>query len=316
MRLRIVLSALTIPVLLGAGSKPPSQTSFDRALIEEGRRLFTRVWTVKSGLGPTFNASSCSACHISPGIGGSGTDKRAFVLVTPIDPIGSVVFRRLRVNATGAMNEEAAPSNGTLRKAPALFGSGSIETVPQDEIGLGALSGRFGWKGRFHTIREAVASAFENELGLIAGKEIRQQQVDAVSAFVRSLQPLAGAQPARRADIGGVTFQRLGCATCHRPSFPSMERRKLFPYTDLKLHDMGPALADGITELGAKSMEFKTPPLWGLERTGPPYLHDGRATTLEEAIDAHGGEADHAKHAWIELSSIDKSHVISFLKSL
>jgi CxxC motif-containing protein (DUF1111 family) len=316
MRLSVLLTVLAIPVLTGAASKEAAQTSSDHALIDEGSRLFTRVWTVNDGLGPTFNARSCSGCHVSPHIGGSGTDPRAFVFVTPVNPIGSLVFRRLRVNETGAVSEEAAPLNGTLRKAPSLFGSGFIEILPQDEIGIEGLSGRFGWKGRFRTIREAVASAFENELGLIAGKEITYQQIDAVTAFVRSLEPLRSSQAVRRADVGGVTFERLVCATCHRPSFPSMERQGLFPYTDLKLHDMGPAMADGISEIGAKSGEFKTPPLWGISRTGPPYLHDGRATTLEEAIDAHEGEARNAQRAWIALSPTDKSYVIAFLKSL
>ena len=36
--------------------------------------------------------------------------------------------------------------------------------------------------------------------------------------------------------------------------------------------------------------EWRTPPLWGL-RDSAPYLHDGRAATLEEAIELHGGEA-------------------------
>ena len=41
---------------------------------------------------------------------------------------------------------------------------------------------------------------------------------------------------------------------------------------------------------GALRQEWRTPPLWGLRDSGP-YLHDGRAATLEQAIASHGGEA-------------------------
>ena len=71
-------------------------------------------------------------------------------------------------------------------------------------------------------------------------------------------------------------------------------------YSDLLLHDMGPALSDsgsyyGISEPdsskdGVKRQEWRTPPLWGFRDSGP-YLHDGRAKNLEEAVALHGGEA-------------------------
>jgi hypothetical protein len=60
-------------------------------------------------------------------------------------------------------------------------------------------------------------------------------------------------------------------------------------FGDLKQHEMGPGLAEGIDEVGTGASVFMTENLWGVGSTAP-YLHDGRATTLTEAILAHGGE--------------------------
>jgi len=70
----------------------------------------------------------------------------------------------------------------------------------------------------------------------------------------------------------------------------------VYAYTDLLLHDMGPALADGVTQGLATASEFRTTPLWGV-RHSAPYLHDGRADTLESAILLHGGEAQAIRDA-------------------
>ena len=59
-------------------------------------------------------------------------------------------------------------------------------------------------------------------------------------------------------------------------------------YADLKRHDMGPELAE--TFGSTLDREFTTARLWGVADTAP-YLHDGRAMTLREAIMVHGGEA-------------------------
>ena len=61
-------------------------------------------------------------------------------------------------------------------------------------------------------------------------------------------------------------------------------------YSDSRLHDMGPGLADPIDAYGIGASVWPTRGLAGVGSTGP-WLHDGRATTLDEAILAHGGEA-------------------------
>lgn len=86
-------------------------------------------------------------------------------------------------------------------------------------------------------------------------------------------------------------------------------------YGDLKRHDMGPGLAEAVDELGTGESFWKTRELWGVGNTGP-WLHDGRATTLNEAIMWHGGEAQQSRDTYGQLSQADKNHVIRFLKNL
>jgi hypothetical protein len=85
-------------------------------------------------------------------------------------------------------------------------------------------------------------------------------------------------------------------------------------YGDLKLHDMGPALAENIDETGAGASVWMTKELWGLGNTAP-YLHDGRATTIEEAIILHGGEAESSKLAFAELDDEEQDKVLAFLEN-
>lgn len=61
--------------------------------------------------------------------------------------------------------------------------------------------------------------------------------------------------------------------------------------------------------------EWRTPPLWGVADSAP-YLHDGRAETLEEAVLWHGGEAAAARNRYYDLSRADKDRVLAFLSSL
>jgi len=86
-------------------------------------------------------------------------------------------------------------------------------------------------------------------------------------------------------------------------------------YGDLKRHDMGAALAEPIDEAGTGPANFITKELWGVGSTAP-YLHDGRATTLDEAIKLHGGEAKSAKQNYIDLSETDRKALLAFLNNL
>ncbi len=86
-------------------------------------------------------------------------------------------------------------------------------------------------------------------------------------------------------------------------------------YGDLKRHDMGPGLAETIDEAGTGASVWMTKELWGVA-TSAPYLHDGRATTLTEAILEHGGEANASRQLFEGLPLGDQQDLISFLDSL
>jgi CxxC motif-containing protein (DUF1111 family) len=143
---------------------------------------------------------------------------------------------------------------------------------------------------------------------------------------------------------GMAVFETAGCSGCHRPELPlQFSTWKELPdttggppieinliaegdrprgtslvklFSDLKRHDMGEALADPHDgeEPIARSV-FLTRPLWGLAETAP-YLHDGRAATIPEAIEAHGGEASASRDAWRALDPEDRKDLHVFLLSL
>jgi hypothetical protein len=100
-------------------------------------------------------------------------------------------------------------------------------------------------------------------------------------------------------------------------------------YSDLKRHDMGPFLAqvdppqadDAGNEI--PNREWLTTKLWGVADNGP-WLHDGRARTLNEAILMHDGPNGNGPHgeaqaevdAYQALPASDQDALIAFLESL
>ncbi len=86
-------------------------------------------------------------------------------------------------------------------------------------------------------------------------------------------------------------------------------------FGDLKRHDMGPGLAESIDEVGTGASTFLTENLWGVGSTAP-YLHDGRATTLTEAILEHGGEAAASRAAFAALTTAEQKDLLAFLNNL
>jgi hypothetical protein len=86
-------------------------------------------------------------------------------------------------------------------------------------------------------------------------------------------------------------------------------------FSDLKRHDIGPGLAENIDEVGTGASVFLTETLWGVGSTAP-YLHDGRATTLTEAILEHGGEAQASRNSFTALGTGKQLDLIAFLENL
>lgn len=86
----------------------------------------------------------------------------------------------------------------------------------------------------------------------------------------------------------------------------------VFLYSDLLLHDMGNALADGFVQGAASGSEFRTAPLWRAADRAH-FLHDGRAHDIPEAIGLHGGQAAGAAASFGSLSSSDRQSLLDFL---
>lgn len=211
--------------------------------------------------------------------------------------------------------------------------------------------GRFGLKANASSLYVQVASAYQQDMGISntlfpSESCLGQSQMSAVYMPGKANLPdsalnetvfyvMSLAVPARRntADPvvkrGEALFAEINCSGCHIPtmqtginlSFWQLSNQRIHPYTDLLLHDMGPDLADGYTDFLAGGKDWKTPALWGVglfEKTNGTayYLHDGRARSIEEAILWHGGEAQNAKSAFMNLSLQDRNALIRFIKSL
>ena len=211
--------------------------------------------------------------------------------------------------------------------------------------------GRFGWKAINTSLRTQNANAMSQDMGLTTSvfmdpnctmnqpicwtavnggsPEVSDSSLDAVTDFMTAL-----AVPERRIEDlptfnkGAQLFAEVGCASCHTPKqqtanserFPSLSQQTIYPYTDLLLHDMGTGLDDGVKEKNAESFEWRTPPLWGIGIVASDpearFLHDGRASSLAEAILWHGGEAEETKNRFTQLSAADQQTLMTFLNGI
>jgi CxxC motif-containing protein (DUF1111 family) len=192
--------------------------------------------------------------------------------------------------------------------------------------------GHFGWKAQTATLVEFMAEAQRDELGLtnplqprdlVSGCSANEPspEADAVPltslvAFLNTIEPPTPTA-ACLSSSGASLFAQVGCATCHTPSMPgpgspTAAQRPVRLYSDLLLHDMGPRLADHIEQGQATGSEFRTMPLWRVADR-PHLLHDGSASTLTEAINAHGGQGAVATGAFNALTDAEKQALLAFL---
>ena len=148
----------------------------------------------------------------------------------------------------------------------------------------------------------------------VADPEMSGDQLFALVSQVMLLAAPELEMPNDQGIRGAAVFDAIGCGACHTPRVDS-PAGPLPLYSDLLLHDMGPDLADGISQGDATGSEFRTQPLWGLAAVGP-YLHDGRAATIDAAIRAHGGEAQAARDRYVALSAAEIADLEEFLASL
>ena len=213
------------------------------------------------------------------------------------------------------------------------------------DFAIGAMQFHFGMQPS-----EIVGDGIDDD-GDGTADEILVGELSAVHVFGTTTERprRRGATPESR--TGFETFQAIGCAECHTPFLTthSKELTYSFPevatdpdanvymsvdltatpmgfrehpgrdgivvplFADLKRHDMGDRLAEGTDDELAR--EFTTARLWGVADTAP-YLHDGRALTLTDAILAHGGEAQRSRDAFEAIPDSEKVLLLGFLRSL
>jgi CxxC motif-containing protein (DUF1111 family) len=212
--------------------------------------------------------------------------------------------------------------------------------------------GRFGWKANTPDLFIQVAAAAHGDIGITTslfpadncrpvqedcqaaskadGFELDDDGLEMLATYARTLAVPARRDPYNpRVEHGEELFESAGCAACHTPSMvtsddavlPQLAGRKIHPYTDMLLHDMGEGLADNRPDFEASGREWRTPPLWGIglvQRVNlhRQFLHDGRAKGVMEAILWHGGEAEAAREAVIAMPKDDRDALLAFVRSL
>ena len=176
-----------------------------------------------------------------------------------------------------------------------------------------------------------------------AGLDLNQDEVDALVGFIREIpapiqRTSSNDSVAAHINKGSELFNSIGCSSCHVEKLGPVEGL----YSDLLIHDMGeemravgsygntipinesfvntqagpkPAVKKSDDKKPPLPQEWKTPPLWGV-RDSAPYLHDGRATTIEQAIAFHGGEAASSRLKYFTLSKSQRENLMAFLRSL
>jgi CxxC motif-containing protein (DUF1111 family) len=337
------------------GAPVDGLSASDAKRFERGARLFTKVWTPQAGLGPDYSAMSCVQCHSNPMSGGSTAGESGFAVHVPEtnDLAAGHVFSTFVLAPNGAVSTRPAPLGAVRRRAPALFGSGLFDLVPEASLHeiadpidrdadgisgrLAPMAGRharYGSKASVSSLEQFIHVALAAEMGLTtstfrcdprvakpcsAPPEVNADDVGALRDFVRFLAPPPRGTQAG-AERGRLVFDSIGCAACHRPTLPVKgpdgSAHVIDAYTDLLLHDMGPTLEDPFEQGAATRREFRTAPLWGVAPTGPPYLHDGRAQDLSAAIEAHDGEGAASRMRFRALAPGDVRALLAFLRSL
>ena len=250
-----------------------------------------------------------------------------------------------------------------IRGRPNIVLAGHAISGQANNNGNDGTVARFGWKAQNKSLLLFSGEAYNVEMGITnelfqterdetpscqfaaipndVTKSVAETLVEGISAiekfafFARFLAP-----PVPSLDApGGVEsiargrklFGGIGCALCHTPTLntgnsavAALRNQPVNLFSDLLVHDMGPGLADGISQGQAGGREFRTAPLWGLGQR-LFFLHDGRTSDLREAIRAHrsgsfftrnASEANAVIKNFNGLADAQKQDVLNFLRSL
>jgi CxxC motif-containing protein (DUF1111 family) len=209
---------------------------------------------------------------------------------------------------------------------------------------------RFGRKASVYSLLQQVAQAYSHDMGVTSTylpvnpfnyldqeapppsstPEVSNDDFNSVVFYVTCLQTPVQRSPTNPTVVAGNNlFVKIGCQTCHRQTMTTgyspiagLSYQTFNPFSDLLVHNMGPGDDDHYTEGDATTAEWRTAPLWGLGlapqvQGGNVYLmHDGRAHSIAQAIQMHGGEAAVSEQRFSQLSATDQNAIITFLQSL
>ena len=281
--------------------------------------------------GPVFQDSVTPALRAALGIDSE-----------PVPPEATVVAARTTPDVLGFGLLDAVPDSVILAYADPDDRNGDGISGRPNRFFDGRI-GRFGRKALVPTLREFNDGAFQVEVGITnpsvpeegtvtgrplpagtdpaADPELSARGLELTDAFVRLLAPPAPLKQSRQTRRGRDVFSQVGCTGCHVPTLrtgdnpiPALRHKEVAAYTDLLLHDMGPDPGDICFGLATPS-EFRTEPLMGM-RLSTKFLHDGQATTPEQAIALHGGEGAKARDLFRALPAADRAALVAFLKTL
>lgn len=262
---------------------------------------------------------------------------------------------RLSVRGTSRDEVNLEANIIETRQTPSLLGLGMIDRLPQaailanadpddtdgDGISGRAIQvngriGRFGHKAGVPSLGDFCADAMINEMGITVNAaladfavevdtdsasdpEIPDRAFDDLVFFTSHLAPPPRSFPQdgslrTRIGKGEENFREIGCAACHVSPLAG-EEGPVEAYSDFLLHDVANPERLNVPEAGVESSEFRTAALWGLRFTAP-YMHDGSAESIRQAVLLHFGEATAAKTAFLALNFDEQSKLIEFLLSL
>ncbi|HPD17862.1 MAG TPA: c-type cytochrome [Planctomycetota bacterium] len=155
-------------------------------------------------------------------------------------------------------------------------------------------------------IREDMEHAVRAGLQFILYRQVIEEEATAIDAYIRSLTPRPSPHRNRDGSLtpeakrGEAIFKssKAACSACHTGEL----------FTDCKTHDVGTA-----GPLDANVKEFDNPSLLELYRTGP-YLHDGRAVTLQELLTKFNPGDRHGRTSHLSKQEIED--LVAYLLSL
>jgi cytochrome c peroxidase len=270
--------------------------------------------------------------------------------------LGKQLFFDKRLSKDGSASCETChlPEKGwTDAKALSTKVGGAVNTRHTPTLWNVGYNDLYYWDGRAPTLEKQIEAAWKGQMGAepgdiakaigkIPGYEVQFKTIfgaeatadsilKALASFVRTLRsggsPWDKYEAGDKAAVGKEAVRgfelfrnKAGCAACHAPPL----------YTDNGFHNVGigfdkpePDLGRGKTTKDEKDIgAFKTPTLRSVETSGP-YFHDGRAGTVEDAVDymLSGGISDKnpqldKRMKKVKLSAAERSDLLAFVKAL